>query len=89
MSNPNGERIAAMETELVNQGNKLNDVENSIKELHGKFDTFQNTIITGYVAKETFEEYKRARWLERVLIALVTSAITGLISFFLVNSKFI
>lgn len=78
-----GERLAALETNMENVQDKLNTMENSIQGLHGKFDSFINTITTNYVVKDTFEEWKKNRWLERIVIIIITAIISGLIAFFL------
>lgn len=78
-----GERLATLETQVENTNQKLTTLENSVQGLHGKFDALSTMITTNYVAKDTFEEYKKNRWLERSLIILVTSIISGLVGLFL------
>lgn len=77
------ERLAVLETEVKNVSTKLNTVENSVNGLHGKVDTLILTLTEKYVAKETFEEFKKARWLERALSIIITAIITGLIMQFI------
>lgn len=79
---PEGERLATLET-------KTNAIENSLHELHGKFDDFTKVISENYVAKSTFEQFKETqkekdknKGLERVIIVLVTTVIAGLVGFF-------
>lgn len=78
-----GERLAVLENQVHNIDTKINSIETSMKELHGKFDI----ITTNYVAKETFEEYKKNKWLERILLILVTAILSGLVAFFLREAK--
>ena len=78
-----GERLAILETNMKNIEIKINSIENSVKSLHGKFDTFVSMLSENYVAKETFIEYKRTRTMDRILVALITAIISGLVAFFL------
>lgn len=82
MTKRNDERLAVLETEVKNLSVKINGVENSVQSLHGKFDVFSTTITQNYVAKETFNEYKKNRLLERVLTVLGTAILTGLVAYF-------
>jgi predicted nuclease with TOPRIM domain len=84
-----GERIASMEVEVKNLSEKVNSVENSVHELHGKFDVFQNTIIKSMVSNEAFTEYKKSEEirrkngrLEKLIYILVTAIVAGLVAFF-------
>lgn len=86
---PDGERLATLETKVNGITEKTNAIENSVHELHGKFDDFTKIISENYVAKDTFDQYKETmkekdknKWLERVLTILITAAITGLVAFF-------
>ncbi len=79
----NGERLAIVETDMRNLNTKVNSIENLLQSLHGKIDMFTQLLTENYVAKATFEEYKKNRLLERVLTVLVTGVIMGLIGFFL------
>ena len=74
-----GEKIVALETEMKNIDNRMEKLEKSIQELHGKFDL----ITTNYVHKDTFEEYKKNKWLERIITVLITAILSGLVAFFL------
>jgi len=74
-----GERLVALETNMGNIEKRLAGIESSMSALHGKFDLISNS----YVAKETFEEYKKNRWMDRVIVALVTAIVSGLVAFFL------
>lgn len=58
---------------------RLDSIDKSMDSLNAKFDI----ITTSYVHKDTFEEYKKNKWLERVIVVLVTGIIMGLIGFFL------
>ncbi len=78
-----GERLAALETDMKNVNSQMNALGKSVEALHGKFDTLSQMITTNYVAKETFEEYKKNKWLERIITILVTGIIMGLIGVFL------
>lgn len=75
----NNERLAIVETEMRSVKEKMGRIEESLGALHGKFDLLTQT----YVAKETFEEYKKNRWLERIVVILVTAIISGLVTFVL------
>ena len=83
-----GERLAVVETQITSLTNKINGIENSMSNLHGKFDTLTKMLTENYVAKETFEEYKKNRGMERIITILITAAITGLVAFFLRENKF-
>lgn len=78
----NTERLAVLETNMTNIDNRLKGLESSMGQLHGKFDL----LTQNYVAKETFEEYKKNKWLERTVTVLVTALISGLVAFFLRES---
>lgn len=82
-----GERLATLEANMANIDDKLKTIENSMLSLHAKVDTFMKVITDNYVAKDTFEEYKKNKWLERIIIILVTGIISGLIAFFLRENK--
>ena len=75
----NTERLAVLETNMTNIDNRLKGLESSMGMLHGKFDL----LTQNYVAKETFEEYKKNKWLERVVTVLIIAIISGLVAFFL------
>ena len=77
-----GERLAAMEVEVKNIQNSMSTMSTSVEALHGKFDALTSMITTNYVAKETFEEWKKNRLMERILTIIVTAIIVGLIGFF-------
>lgn len=83
-----GERLVAVETKMNNINDKMNGLENSMLSLHGKIDTFTKLITENYVAKETFDEYKKNRWMDRIITILLTALITGLVAFFLRENKF-
>lgn len=83
MAQPDGERLATMEAEVKNTNLRLSELEKSVQGLHGKFDTLTKILTENYVAKDTFEEFKKNKWLERVLIVLVTTMVSGLVAFFL------
>ena len=62
---------------------------NSIQQLHGKFDDFTKVISENYTATATFEQFKETikekdknKWMERILIILITATITGLVAYF-------
>ena len=73
------ERLATLEANMSNIDARLKGLESSMGQLHGKFDL----LTQNYVAKETFEEYKKNKWLERIVTVLITAIISGLIAFFL------
>lgn len=75
----NVERLATLEANMTNIDARLKHLEGSMEQLHGKFDL----LTQNYVAKDTFEEYKKNKWLERFLTILVTALISGLVAFFL------
>ena len=83
-----GERLAVVETQINILTGKINSVENSIQSLHGKIDTFTKIITENYVAISTFDEWKKNRWLERILTILITAVLMGLVGFFLREYKF-
>ena len=92
---PDGERLVSLEVETKNIVDKVNNVENSIQSLHGKIDNLTKVLAENYVAKDTFEQYKKTQIekdknknIERALWILITAAITGLIAFFLREIKF-
>ena len=78
-----GERLATMENEIKNMDSRIEAMTKSVDALHGKFDSLTTILTTSYVAKETFDEYKRGRTLERILTILATAVISGLVAFFL------
>ena len=78
-----GEKIATLEANMINIDRRLTSIEESVASLHGKYDAFMKIITESYVAKETFEEYKRNRTLERIITILATATISGLVAFFL------
>lgn len=78
-ANNDGERLAVLEADMKNIEKRLDSIEQSVVALHGKFDL----ITQNYVTKETFEENKKNKWLERVVTIIVVAVITGLIGVFL------
>lgn len=89
MTRTDGESIVELQTEMKNVLDKVNSIENSMASLHGKWDDFSQNILKNYVATETFEEYKNAqkekeknRLLEKIIWAIVSAIIVGLIAFF-------
>lgn len=83
-----GERLATLEAQMYNVTEKMNNMENSMQALHGKMDTITKLITEKYVSKDTFEEYKKSRWLERIITMLVTAAVTGLVAFYLREARY-
>lgn len=83
MQKNDGERLAILETQVLTIDIKINSIEKSIESLHNKFDILSKMMTDNYVAKETFEEYKKNKLLERILTIIVTAIITGLVAFFL------
>ena len=77
------DKVIAMEVEVKNLQTGVDIINNSMRELHGKFDNFSTTITQNYVSRDTFEEYKKNRMLERIIVIMITAVITGLIAFFL------
>lgn len=88
MEKKEGERLAVLETQVGNVQTKINSIENSIQSLHGKFDLFTKMLTDNYVAKETFDEYKKGRWMDRIIVVLITAVISGLVAFFLRENGF-
>lgn len=86
MKNTN-ERLGIMETELKNVIKDMGNLKASVDSLHGKFDAFAVLVSSSYVSKETFDEWKKNRWLERILIVLATGTISALIAFFLRENR--
>lgn len=78
-----GERLAAVEVEMKNIDNRIEGLTKSVEALHGKFDALTMVLSNNYVAKETFEEYKKSRNLDRVIVALITAIISGVLGFIL------
>jgi len=56
---PDGERLTALEVESKNIIEKVNNIENSVQSLHGKFDSFSEMISKNYIAVATFDQYKQ------------------------------
>lgn len=83
MSRPDGERVAILETAMVNLDKKVDAVDRSLVGLHTKVDALMSSLSKDYVATATFEEYKKARWAERVSTVLLTSTVTGLVAYFI------
>lgn len=81
------ERLATLENQVDNLQTSVTELKTSVDLLHGKFDAFLKIIMENYVAKETFDEYKRSKWLERLLIIIITAIISGLIAYFLRQYK--
>lgn len=82
-----GERLAKMEVEVKNIQDSMKSMNSSVEGLHAKFDTLTTMITTNYVAKETFEEWKKNKWIERILTILVTAIIMGLVAYFFRYNK--
>lgn len=92
---PDGERLTALEVESKNIIEKVNNIENSVQSLHGKFDSFSEMISKNYIAVATFDQYKQTvvekeknKNMDRLLWIIITAAITGLIAYFLRELKF-
>lgn len=81
------ERLGILETQMVSLEKKVDDVDKSISNLHLKIDGLVTTLSDKYVSKDTFDEWKKNRWLERMLIIIVTAALSGLIAFFLRENR--
>jgi hypothetical protein len=79
---PDGERLAVLEEQSKELKISVDGVKTSMASLHTKFDTLSTTISERYVSKDTFDEYKKSRLLERVLTILVSTAITALVMYF-------
>jgi hypothetical protein len=77
-----GERLAVLEEQTKELKISVDGVKNSMASLHTKFDALSLSMSERYVSKDTFEEYKKSRLLERVLTILVTTVITGLVTYF-------
>lgn len=74
-----GERIASMEAQMKGIDKRLNGIEKGMVSLNSKLDL----ITSNYVHKDTFTEYKKNKWLERVIVVMVTAMLSGLVAFFL------
>lgn len=74
-----GEKIASIEAKMEGIDRRLNSIDDNMKQLNAKFDL----ITSSYVHKDTFDEYKKNKWLERVIVVLVTAILSGLVAFFL------
>lgn len=79
-----GERLAALEVEMRNLQTGIDMANKSVDALHVKFDSLQGS----YVSKGEFEEWKRSRWLERLLMILTTAVITTLVAYALGGKRF-
>lgn len=82
-----GERLSAVETEMKNIDKQMDLMNASVQQLHGKIDSLMQVLSTNYVAKETFEEYKKGRGTERLLWIIITAIITGAVAFILRTYK--
>lgn len=85
-----GEKIVELQTNMHNVSDKVNNIENSVNALHGKFDSFKDDINKNFVPMGTFDEYRKTqveknknRYLEIVIAVLITSIVGGLVAFFL------
>lgn len=87
MESKNGERLAALEADVQNVQKNQDTMQKSIDSLHGKFDLLQQMLGTNYVAKDTFEEYRKNRWLERVVVALITAVLSLMVGLIIIKSK--
>ena len=79
---PDGERLAVLEEQTKELKVSVDGVKSSMTSLHTKFDALSTAISERYVSKDTFEEYKKSRLLERALTILVSTAITALVMYF-------
>lgn len=77
-----GERLAVLENEMTTINKKMDAIDSSVSSLHTKIDTLVTTFHENFVSKGEFDEWKKNRWLERILIMLITGAISGLIAFY-------
>ena len=76
MTKPDGERIAILETAMQTLEKKVDAVDRSVSGLHIKIDALITSLSKDYVAIATFEEYKHARWAERISTVLITAIAT-------------
>lgn len=83
-----GERLAVVENQMTMFGKKIDALDTSVQALHVKMDTLVSTFHEQFVSKGEFDEWKKNRILERILIVLVTTILSGLVAFFLKESKF-
>lgn len=68
---------------MLSMNKKMDAIDLSMSALHAKMDTLVSTFHENFVSKGEFDEWKKNRVLERIVLVLVTAAISGLISFFL------
>ena len=80
MTRSSEEKIAVLETNMSNIERRLTGIENSMSGLHSKVDSYMTLTTKSYVAKETFEEYKKNRRLEQALAFVLGAIITGLVA---------
>lgn len=74
-----GERLAVLEEQSKELKVSVDKTNASIISLHTKFDGLASTLSEKYVSKDTFEEFKKTKLLERILTVLITSTVTGLV----------
>lgn len=81
-----GERLAVLENQMTGVSKKVDALDISIQSLHIKMDTLVSTFHENFVSKGEFDEWKKNRVLERILIILVSSVIGALITFYFINA---
>ena len=84
-----GEKVSALEAQMIETNRRLGKLEDSLGGLHTKLDIFKDDILKYYVPVTAFEEYKKLQeekhkniWLDRIITALITTIIVGLVGFF-------
>ena len=84
---PDGERLAFLEATMTGVNKKLDALDMLMSTLHIKMDTLTTTFNDNFVAKREFEEWKRSRSIERVVLILFTAIISSLVTFWVYQNN--
>lgn len=64
---------------------QMEEVKDSLQELKEDIKAVRDALDNKFVTKAEFDAFKQARWLAHVSVALVTAAITGLVTYFITH----